>query len=372
MIVGKVVEAAAAREAARKARELTRTQGQRHHLAAGQARRLPGARSRQGRAADRRGRLGRRLGQDGARPRVPGGAAAARQDPQRRARALRQDAVVRADRHADHGARHRHRLGGVQRRQAALPQDHHHDRRRRRRLAHPHAAADVLLPPDARADRPRLHLHRAGAALQGRARQVRAVPQGRARAGGLPDRHRARGHGVPSAIRATSAPAPTSKAIVEEARAIRNVLSGLHSRYNRKVVEQAAIAGVLTPAIFGDAPKALAAAAIHRAGGSMRSSEEIERGWEGTFIEGEGFRFERTVRGVKEVAVIDHALLGSADARKLDEHAARAAGDLRAARRAAPQGRGYGDPRPGRACSRRSPPPAARASRCSATRASAR
>jgi DNA gyrase subunit B len=32
--------------------------------------------------------------------------------------------------------------------------------------------------------------------------------------------------------------------------------------------------------------------------------------------------FERTVRGVKEVAVIDQALLGSADARKLDEYAA--------------------------------------------------
>ena len=30
--------------------------------------------------------------------------------------------------------------------QAALRQDHHHDRRRRGRLAHPHAAADVLLP----------------------------------------------------------------------------------------------------------------------------------------------------------------------------------------------------------------------------------
>jgi DNA gyrase subunit B len=39
-------------------------------------------------------------------------------------------------------------------------------------------------------------------------------------------------------------------------------------------------------------------------------------------VEGEGFLFERMVRGVKEVAVIDHALLGSADARKLDEFAA--------------------------------------------------
>jgi DNA gyrase subunit B len=111
------------------------------------------------------------------------------------------------------------------------------------------------------------------------------------------------------------------KSIVEEARAIRNVLAGLHSRYNRQVVEQAAIAGVLTPSVHGDEPKALAAAQyIARRLDAL--SEETERGWEGTFIEGEGFRFERTVRGVKEVAFIDAALLGSADARKLDEHAA--------------------------------------------------
>jgi len=111
------------------------------------------------------------------------------------------------------------------------------------------------------------------------------------------------------------------KAVVEEARAIRNVLSGLHSRYNRKVVEQAAIAGVLTPAVHGAAPKALAAAQyIARRLDAL--SEETERGWDGTFVESEGFRFERTVRGVKEVTFIDAALLGSADARKLDEHAA--------------------------------------------------
>jgi DNA gyrase subunit B len=51
-------------------------------------------------------------------------------------------------------------------------------------------------------------------------------------------------------------------------------------------------------------------------------SEETERGWQGEFVEGDGFRFTRTVRGVTEVAVIDQALLGSADARKLDEFAA--------------------------------------------------
>src|SRR5208283_327176 len=45
-----------------------------------------------------------------------------------------------------------------------------------------------------------------------------------------------------------------------------------------------------------------------------------ERGWKGVFDEN-GFQFERVVRGVREIAVIDRALLGSADARKLDEFA---------------------------------------------------
>ncbi|MCZ7659697.1 MAG: DNA topoisomerase (ATP-hydrolyzing) subunit B [Xanthobacteraceae bacterium] len=111
------------------------------------------------------------------------------------------------------------------------------------------------------------------------------------------------------------------KRIVEEARAVRNTLAGLHSRYNRKVIEQAAIAGVLSPAISGDVEKATAAAEyIARRLDIL--SDETERGWSGRFAEGEGFAFARTVRGVAEVAVIDHALLGSAEARKLDEHAA--------------------------------------------------
>jgi DNA gyrase subunit B len=81
-IVTKVVEAAAAREAARKARELTRPQGRaRRELAARQARRLPGARPRAIGAVHRRGRFGRRLGQAGAQPGQPGDSAAARQDP---------------------------------------------------------------------------------------------------------------------------------------------------------------------------------------------------------------------------------------------------------------------------------------------------
>ncbi len=109
--------------------------------------------------------------------------------------------------------------------------------------------------------------------------------------------------------------------LVEQARVIRNVLHGIHSRYNRQVVEQAAILGVLNADIFGDPTKA-SAAAPYIARRLDVLAGETERGWQGRFVEGEGFQFERTVRGVKEVAIIDHALLNSADARRLDEYAA--------------------------------------------------
>jgi DNA gyrase subunit B len=108
--------------------------------------------------------------------------------------------------------------------------------------------------------------------------------------------------------------------LVEDARVIRNVLRNLHSRYNRKVVEQAAIAGVLRHEIIGDPEKA-AGAADYIAKRLDALADEVERGWSGRFSEGEGFLFERTVRGVKDFAIIDDALLGSADARKLDDYA---------------------------------------------------
>src|SRR5205823_11633047 len=89
----------------------------------------------------------------------------------------------------------------------------------------------------------------------------------------------------------------------------------------RKVIEQAAIAGVLSPKITADVATANAAAGyIARRLDAL--ADEVERGWIGHFVEGEGFAFERTVRGVKDVAVIDAALLGSADARKVDDYAA--------------------------------------------------
>ena len=92
-----------------------------HCLAARQACGLPGARPGNGGAVHRRGRQRRRLRQAGPRPGLSGGAAAARQDPQYRARPARQDALQRQHRHAHHGARRRHRRD-LRRRQCALPQ----------------------------------------------------------------------------------------------------------------------------------------------------------------------------------------------------------------------------------------------------------
>jgi DNA gyrase subunit B len=108
------------------------------------------------------------------------------------------------------------------------------------------------------------------------------------------------------------------RALVDSSRAIRNILHGLHSRYNRKVIEQAAIAGVLNTDVTQN-PETGAAAAAYIAKRLDALEDETERGWQGRYDE-EGFHFERTVRGVKEAAVIDQALLGSADARKLDSY----------------------------------------------------
>jgi len=109
--------------------------------------------------------------------------------------------------------------------------------------------------------------------------------------------------------------------LVEDARIIRGLLANIHSRYNRDVVEQAAIAGVLNPRVTTD-PETANAAADYIAKRLDSLSDEVERGWNGTFTEGQGFTFERMVRGVRDVAMIDDALLSSAEARRIDDFAA--------------------------------------------------
>ena len=110
---------------------------------------------------------------------------------------------------------------------------------------------------------------------------------------------------------------PDLAEIVQEARAFVQVLDAIHSRYHRAVVEQVAIAGALNPDILSET-KAAEAASEYVARRLDVLSEETERGWDGSFSAEDGFRFEREVRGVQEAAMIDPALLDSADARKLD------------------------------------------------------
>jgi len=106
--------------------------------------------------------------------------------------------------------------------------------------------------------------------------------------------------------------------VVHDAMRLRNLLDGLHSRYSRSVVEQAAIAGALNPDLT-DNPERAQQTAEEVARRLDVIAEETERGWSGHVTDEGGLRFERMVRGVKEVAVLDVALIGSADARHIDQ-----------------------------------------------------
>ncbi len=111
------------------------------------------------------------------------------------------------------------------------------------------------------------------------------------------------------------------KALVEEARGVRTLIGQLHSRYDRSVVEQAAIAGALNPRLVTEGGAAAEEAAAYVARRLDAVADEIERGWTGSVVDG-GYLFTRSLRGVTQAAALDAGLLASAEARKLDEKAA--------------------------------------------------
>jgi DNA gyrase subunit B len=107
------------------------------------------------------------------------------------------------------------------------------------------------------------------------------------------------------------------RALVEEARVVRHLLSALHSRYDRAIVEQAAIAGALKP--IDDVAEAEICAATIAERLDARA-EDMERGWRGR-VESGGYVLTREVRGVIQAAILDAGLLASAEARRLNDHA---------------------------------------------------
>jgi DNA gyrase subunit B len=115
-------------------------------------------------------------------------------------------------------------------------------------------------------------------------------------------------------------------ALIAKARAAAAALDGFPQHYPRFVLEQAAIAGALNPEVLGDRDRATEAAnGIARRLDQL--SDETERGWHGEPTADGGVKFWRDVRGVREAVAIDGSVMGSTDARKLDKMA----GDLQLA-----------------------------------------
>ena len=109
------------------------------------------------------------------------------------------------------------------------------------------------------------------------------------------------------------------RTIADDAKQVAAILDGLHRRYSRDLIEQAAIDGALDATIYDD-PEQPEAVAIRLAARLDSVAEETERGWVGSVSDDGGLVFERTIRGVREAAMIDPALIDSADARRLSSH----------------------------------------------------
>jgi DNA gyrase subunit B len=99
------------------------------------------------------------------------------------------------------------------------------------------------------------------------------------------------------------------KGLIDEGRFVRQVIAALHSRYDREAVEQAAVAGALRPEVADD-PERGPAAAAYIARRLDVIAEDIERGWTGEVRDG-GYLFTRTLRGVRQAITLDSSLLAS-------------------------------------------------------------
>ena len=101
--------------------------------------------------------------------------------------------------------------------------------------------------------------------------------------------------------------------VVSEARQLKQVLDAFPTYYPRHILEQAAIAGAFVPGVV-DAD--LQGTADKVAARLDMIALEYEKGWQGRITQDHGIRLTRILRGVEEVRTLDGPMLRSGEARK--------------------------------------------------------
>ncbi len=104
--------------------------------------------------------------------------------------------------------------------------------------------------------------------------------------------------------------------VLEDARKIKITLSSFPIKYTKFVLEQAAICGAFSPGAMDSNPLGIAEKLAERLD---ICSEEFERGWKGKLTENNGLKLYRTIRGVEEIKTIEPSVLNSPEAVKLGE-----------------------------------------------------
>ena len=109
--------------------------------------------------------------------------------------------------------------------------------------------------------------------------------------------------------------------LAADARKARGWLVDLAKHVPLRVVEQAAILGALNPVVLTDDEHA-GEVGEYLAKRMDALEDPLERGWVGEVLDDGGIRMSRTLRGVLETYVLDGAVIKSAEARQLDKMAA--------------------------------------------------
>ncbi len=102
--------------------------------------------------------------------------------------------------------------------------------------------------------------------------------------------------------------------VIEGARQFRRVLDVFPTHYPRPILEQAALAGAFEPGRADADLQAVADTVATRLDGV---AVEYERGWQGRITQDHGIRLSRILRGVEELRTLDGAVLRSGEARRL-------------------------------------------------------